>query len=159
MAWLLGSCLTLTQAQLWLMVRAFALNYGVCVLSGCSDTAYIQERGTWRVARTDSLHGDALSLSSCTSSLCISPSLPLHLWRWMGAWPCADILLLSFFSIAFIFFCSPASSNSLFLSSTGQSGYVTLRRMCICWVVFMHCMYDNMYTREWAGACAPTCDM
>lgn len=145
MLWLLGSCLMLTQVQLLLMVRAFVLNYGVCVLSWSSHTPYIQEKETWRVVKTDSLHSAAFSHSSCTSSLCVSPSLPLHLWRLMVAWTCAGVLLLSFFSIAFIF---PALlpclsiSNSLFLSSTGQSGFVTLRHMHL--LRRLNLMYDNM---------------
>lgn len=159
MVWLLGSCLMLTQDQLWVMVRVFVLNYGVCVLSESSDTACIQERETWRVARIDSVHSDALSLSYCTSSLCISPSLPLHLWRLTGPWPCADISLLSFLSIAFIvsaLLLRLSISNALFLSSTGQSGFVALRR--ICWGVFMYCMYD-VYICKWASTCAQTSNM
>lgn len=105
---------------------------------------------TWRVS-------DGLSLS-CTSSLCVSPMITLHLWRLMEAWPCADISLLSFLSLAFIFSAllpHLSVSNSLFLSFTGQSGFVTLRHMCFCWGVFMYCVYDNMCTWELASLCTP----
>lgn len=128
---------------------------------GVPDTAFIQERETWRVVGTYSVHSDTLSLSSCTSSLCISPSLPLHLWRLMGAWLCTDISLLSFSTIAFIFsaFLPRLSiSDSLFLSSTGQSGFVTLRGMCICWSIFLStvCMIrlsQNVCSDTWYIVC------
>lgn len=126
----------------------FVLNYGVCV-------TYIQREKEWRVVKTHSFHSDALSLSSCTSSLWISPSPLLHLWRLMGARPCADILPLSFFSIAFIFsalFLHLSISNTLFLSSTGQSAFVTLRHMCACWGFFVYRMYDTMHICKWAAA-------
>lgn len=134
--------------------RAFVLNYGDCVLGTCSTNS---------VQSSEVRHGEfRIVFLSCTSSLCVSPMITLHLWRLMEAWPCADISLLSFLSIAFIFSAllpHLSVSNSLFLSFTGQSGFVTLKHMCFCWGVFMYCVYDNTCTWELASISTLSCDM
>lgn len=134
----------LSDADWWF--RALVLNYGVCVLRECwtiaaySQVSWDMELFRWSFSI---LHIFTLRFPDDTFPLMKingSPALTHH--------GCHSSLLPPIFSppLPHLGF-----SNSMFLSFTGQSGFVTLRHI-FCWVNFTYCVEVKIQTWELASA-------
>lgn len=130
---LLGSCLMLTRAQLWLMVLAI-----VFMESGFSDSAQVllavHVDTMWRVVKTDSLC-DAFSLLLHIFTLYLSISTA-PLMKMNGSLTLNRHIAAVILLYCLHLFCSPPSSW-VFLTSSfcllQVSLPLSLRYMCIFW--------------------------